>query len=115
MTLALQSLRLMLIASALCTALMLVLWLGLNNDLAKTAAYTNGLNLAATLIFTILMPKRQTWISAAFLVFCFMLVVGSKMGGFTITTFPAYIMAILSFGGIAGTLRWISNERDAQT
>ena len=115
MTLALQSLRLMLIASALCTVLMLVLWLGIGNADAQSATYTNGLNLAATILFSLLLPKRKKWISAAFLLFCFMLVIGSKMGGFTITTFPAYIMAILSFGGIAGTLRWISEEQKAKS
>ncbi|MCY4180797.1 MAG: hypothetical protein OXD48_11100, partial [Litoreibacter sp.] len=46
-----------------------------------------------------------------FLGFNIILLVGSKMGGLTLTSFPAYIMAILSFGGFAGAMQFFSAQR----
>lgn len=113
MTLALQTLRVMLVVSALSTAAMLVLWLVMGDGSAEIAAYTNGFNLIACALFAVLLPKRQMWIGALFLIFCFILLVGSKSGGFSLVTFPAYIMTLLSFAGIAGIVQWISKERGA--
>ncbi|WP_306114724.1 MULTISPECIES: hypothetical protein [unclassified Roseovarius] len=110
MTLALQSLRLMLIASVLAALLMGVLWLGLGNGAAKPALVTQGINVVACLVFTVLLPKEKTWISVFFALYCGLLLIGSKMGGFTLTTFPVYVMAILSIGGLAGIIRWFSGR-----
>ncbi len=108
MTLALQSLRLMLIASGLAALLMGVLWVGLGNGAAKAALVTQGINVVACLVFTALLPREKTWISVLFALYCGLLLIGSKMGGFTLTTFPAYVMAILSLGGLAGITRWFT-------
>lgn len=108
MTLALQSLRLMLIASGLLAVLMAVLWLGMGDTLAKPALITQGINLLVCLFFTGLLPKEKTWVSVLFALYCGLLLIGSKMGGFTLTTFPAYVMAILSLGGLAGIVRWFT-------
>ena len=112
MTLALQSTRLMLIAAILSTALMLVLWLGMGNAAAKSSAYMNGFNVIASALFMFLLPKNKKWISFAFLGFCLLLIIGSKSGGFTLTTFPAYIMTLLGFAGAGGILQSFKSEPD---
>lgn len=111
MTLALQTLRLMLIFSALAAALMAVLWIGMGDASAKSALITQGINVIACLFFTALLPKRKTWIGVLFAIYCGLLLIGAKMGGFTLTTAPVYIMAILSLGGLAGIMRWFTKER----
>ena len=111
MALALKSLHLMLIASAASVLLMIVLWLGFGDAAAQPALMTQFLNVMVCLFFAAMLPKRKTWISILFLLYCGLLLIGSKMGGFTLTTSPVYVMAILSLGGLAGITRWFTNER----
>lgn len=112
MNLALKSLHFMLIASALSVLLMVVLWLGFGDAAARPALITQFINVMVCLFFTAMLPKRKTWISVFFALYCGLLLIGSKMGGFTLTTLPVYVMAILSLGGLAGIIRWFSNERE---
>ncbi len=114
MTLALKSLHLMLAASLLSALLMVVLWLGFGDAAARPAFITQFANVMVCLFFTAMLPMRKAWISVLFVIYCGLLLIGSKMGGFTLTTLPVYVMAILSLGGLAGIARWFSKEREGR-
>ncbi|MCY4333204.1 MAG: hypothetical protein OXC60_00830 [Litoreibacter sp.] len=111
MNLALKALKLMLIVAALSCAIMLFTIYVQGSEAAWSALYLNGFYLIACLFFMATLKGGSKFVMLLFLGFNIILLVGSKMGGLTLTSFPAYIMAILSFGGFAGAMQFFSAQR----
>ena len=111
MKLALNALRLILVVSGLSCALMAIVIFGQGNQTAWEQLYLYGFYLIASLFFMATLKRGNTLVVVLFLAFNIILLVGSKMGGLTLQTFPSYILAILSFGGFAGAMQFFSAQR----
>lgn len=111
MPLALNALKLMLAVAAITCAIMLFAIFVQGNAAAWPALYLNGFYLVACLFFMLTLKSGHKLIVLMFLGFNILLLIGSKMGGLTLLTFPAYIMAVLSFAGFAGAMQHFSAKR----
>lgn len=111
MSLALASLRYMLIVAVVSVVMLGVLGFAMGDPDAKNGMTTALIDVAALLVFRYALPKEHAGMAILFALFCGMQMISAKMNGFSLVAGPSYLLAIIGIFGIAGIVRWFRDER----